>query len=230
MPMATRTVKFEWIPLVAVATIALFACKRESDAAARPDSDSALEQGTGSGSSGEPGFTSAEIRREKPVEIDTAGLVPPATVAPSAQPDNQPDKNAKVEPAKPAQPVSVQPAKPVAAPASPETPSAQVRPSSASVDGAPVPGETGDWVLQVNVHRSEAEAKTQIAKLGQVGIPAYAVPVPTGDANLSGNYWRVRVGRFSSRADAQKYGTSVLEPKGLKFWIDRKANENRQGT
>jgi len=77
----------------------------------------------------------------------------------------------------------------------------------------------------VNVHRNEAEAQAQVSKLAKDGIPAYVVPVPTGEEHLSGSYWRVRVGRFDSRADAKRYGASVLEAMGLKFWIDRKSNE-----
>ena len=44
---------------------------------------------------------------------------------------------------------------------------------------------------------------------------------------LAGRYWRVRVGRFRSRAEAQSYGEAKVNPKGLKFWIDRKSNETR---
>ena len=92
---------------------------------------------------------------------------------------------------------------------------------------APEPGAEGDWVLQVNVHKSEAEADAQVAKLGSQGIPAYSVAVPSEGAGLAGRYWRVRVGRFRSRADAQAYGQRRIASKGLKFWIDRKSNETR---
>lgn len=167
----------------------------------------------------EHGFTPAEIRRDLPVGLDTANLArkPAETtiVATRPVPDSKPALVSK-------------PGIPAPLPTPAKTPAIVAVPASKPVvgEGGGVPGETGDWVLQVNVHRSEAEAQGQVGKLGQQGIPAYAVPIRTGDANLSGNYWRVRVGRFVSRADAQAYGTSILEPKGLKFWIDRKSNEN----
>lgn len=197
---------------LALATLLAVSCRK--DGVERPGTGGASSTVAESGGR-EPGFTRAEIRRETPLGIDTAGL------AKAAAKDTQ--AAASTVPAKPAAPPKAEP--PPAAVSSTPAAKADAAPASGSV----VPDETGEWVLQVNVHKSEAEAKAQIAKLGQAGIPAYAVPVPTGDANLSGNYWRVRVGRFATRADAQTYGKSVLEPKGLKFWIDRKSNESRQG-
>lgn len=221
--MAKRRLRMLWSMALALAMLLAVSCKKEG--VERSESGDASSSAVESGGQ-EPGFTRAEIRRESPLEIDTVGLAkaaPKDTVAVATGP---------VKPA--AAPMA--PAKPVAAPKA-EPPAVAALPTpAAKVDVAPasgssvVPNETGEWVLQVNVHKSEAEAKAQIAKLGQVGIPGYAVPVPTGDANLSGNYWRVRVGRFTTRADAQTYGKSVLEPKGLKFWVDRKSNESRQGT
>jgi hypothetical protein len=81
----------------------------------------------------------------------------------------------------------------------------------------------------VNVYKSEAEAKGQIARFAAQGIPAYSIAVPTEGAGLAGQYWRVRVGRFTSRAEAQAYGDRKIVPGGLKFWIDRKSNETRSG-
>ncbi len=203
---------------LALAMLLAVSCKKEGErkSGSTDTSSSSVQESGGQ----EPGFTRAEIRRETPLQIDTTGLAKPAPKA------AEPAAAAASAPAKPVDPPKPEPVAPVAAP-SPAAPVAKPEPPSAS--GAVVPNETGEWVLQVNVHKSEPEAKAQIAKLGQMGIPAYAVPVPTGDANLSGNYWRVRVGRFTTRTDAQTYGKSILEPKGLKFWIDRKSNESRQG-
>ena len=207
------------ICLVAVVAAAalLVACKKTSPDPAVPGNPDVA-----TGSEREPAFTRAEIRRESPMEIDTTGLGAKAkAVADSVS--REAGKDVPVAKAQPA-PAQVPPQSAKVEPVSVASPVAEAS------SGAPVPNETGEWVLQVNVHKSEAEAKAQISKLGKAGIPAYSVPVPTGDANLSGNYWRVRVGRFDSRAAAQTYGKSILEPKGLKFWIDRKSNESRQGT
>jgi cell division septation protein DedD len=75
--------------------------------------------------------------------------------------------------------------------------------------------------------RKKADADAQIAKFAAEGIPAYAIPVPTDGAGLAGEYWRVRVGRFTSRAAAQAFSDKRLVPEGMKPWIDRKSNEAR---
>ncbi|MEK7393998.1 MAG: SPOR domain-containing protein [Fibrobacterota bacterium] len=210
----------------ALALVAAFcACKGETASdSSKQDLPSAAR--TDAGPASGHGFTPAEIRRDKPMEIDTA-----ATKANARAVEANPSLD---ESAIPPKTVVAKPASAASAPVPVVAASVtkNVEPTSAPVANGVVgqPGESGDWVLQVNVHRSEADAKAQIAKLGQQGIPAYAIPVPTGDATLSGNYWRVRVGRFQSRAEAQGFGKSVLEPKGLKFWVDKKTNEAKQGT
>ncbi|MEN9308762.1 MAG: hypothetical protein RL173_2694 [Fibrobacterota bacterium] len=210
----------------AMALVAVFcACKGETASDASKQALPSTAQ-TDAGSASGHGFTPAEIRRDKPMKIDTAATNESAGAAQKA--------GSSSESAIPPKTVVANPASPASAPAPVVVASVTkaVEPTTAPVANGVVgqPGESGDWVLQVNVHRSEADAKAQIAKLGQQGIPAYAIPVPTGDATLSGNYWRVRVGRFQSRAEAQGFGKSVLEPKGLKFWVDKKTNEAKQGT
>lgn len=86
------------------------------------------------------------------------------------------------------------------------------------------PGGVGEWTIQVGIHKSEEGARAMVAKLGAKAIPAYVVQAAS-NAGLSGSYWRVRVGPFSARADAQRYGDKVLVPGGYSFWIDRKSNE-----
>jgi len=223
-----------WASTTLALAIAFGACKEEP-AAWPPKKDHAEGQSkTSAPPAAEGGFTPAEIRRAKPVEIDTAAkpvdAAAPSESAPASPEATIPPKTVVAKSAAPPAPLAEKPAAPKAGESKPATKS--VEPAQAAVATGTVgqPGESGEWVLQVNVHRSETEAKAQIAKLGQQGIPAYAIPVPTGDATLSGNYWRVRVGRFQSRAEAQGYGKSVLEPKGLKFWVDKKSNEAKQGT
>lgn len=209
----------------------LVACKKEP--ADLPPQTTFDEKGM---PTSDQAFTPAEIHRDEPRSLDTANLSPkppqPASVAKTAAPEARATAvaakandavastpTAKTTPAK-KEPAAVPPAPPKSAP---------VVAAPAAVAGDVAPRSTGEWVLQVNVHRSQAEAEAQIAKLAKDGIPAYTVAFQAGEEHLSGSYWRVRVGRFASRADAQKYGTSVLEPKGLKFWIDKKSNENKQG-
>jgi cell division septation protein DedD len=207
----------------------LVACKKES--ADLPPQTTFDEKGM---PQGDQAFTPPEIHRDRPIGLDTVGL-PPSSPEPSAVAKPPvPDAKPAVPPAAPAAPLVA--TAPVAA-AAVAKPAAKAPEEKAAdpvlakpVDGAVVPAASGDWVVQVNVHRSRAEAEAQVAKLAKDGIPGYAVAFQAGEEHLSGSYWRVRVGRFASRADAQKYGVSVLEPKGFKFWIDKKSNEAKQGT
>lgn len=181
--------------------------------------------------SGDTTFTPPEIRRPAPNPSDSAAaLVVPATDShprPKTVPNSAPPPQIPAVSAKPA-PAVPTPAASKVAPAVEPTPAAVV---SHSPSGGAEPGQEGDWVLQVNIHKTEASARAQVDKLASEGIPAYALPVSTEGAGLAGQYWRVRVGRFTTRAAAQAYGQEKIVPRGLKFWVDRKSNERRaEGT
>jgi len=172
--------------------------------------------------SGDTSFTPPEIRRSAPSESASTALAKPSADSGSRV------RAASAEPSLAPAPVPAQPTparKPTAV--SETAPVAEASPPPVAVSAEP--GPDGDWVLQVNIHKTEADARAQVAKLAAAGIPAYALPVPTDGAGLAGQYWRVRVGRFASRAAAQAYGQSRIVPRGLKFWIDRKSNESRPG-
>lgn len=171
-------------------------------------------------------FTPPEIRR---VWDSSRADVEPETSKVAAASDPPPSTAAATPPATPITP-----------PAAPPPPAAKVaapapKPATAAPVNAPVversvptdivgPGETGEWTIQVGIHKSEEGARGMIAKLAAKGIPAYVVQAAS-NAGLSGSYWRVRVGRFVARSDAQKFGDKVLVPGGYSFWIDRKSNE-----
>lgn len=174
-------------------------------------------------------FSPPEIRRDR-TAADTAPLVAPLdTTKPAPAPVAE--KTTTPPPPPPPPPTPQKPA-PVATPPKPEpvvakAPKAAEEPKKAKTGNATPPGSEGEWVLQINIYKSEAEAKSHVAKLAAEGIPAYALPVPTGGTGLSGNYWRVRVGRFTTRAQAQAWGDAEIAPRGMKFWVDKKSNENK---
>lgn len=90
------------------------------------------------------------------------------------------------------------------------------------------PSAQGAWVLQVGIHKTSQAAEAAAAKLKAKGLPAYVLNVATGGTGLAGNYYRVRIGAFSSREEALQYGASVLKPAGVKdYWADKKSNEAR---
>jgi len=169
-------------------------------------------------------FTAPEVRRTRSdSDVPEPALPDTARQAAAGASSNSPSSPEAQAP-RPA------PAAPAVAPPAPSAPPPAVTAPAApvSVSGSPLPGPTGDYVVQIDIHKSESDALKAVQKLATRGIPAYIVPA-AADAGLSGSYWRVRVGRFASRADAQSYGENVLKPAGLKFWIDRKANEPAGG-
>lgn len=179
-----------------------------------------------------PSFTPPEIRR---VWDSSRAEVVPETVrvaSPTSPPPIDPSHGAR--PGLSAQ-VTAAPAVPVPAtsPGTVKAPAAKpVSPAPIPVPEAVVsaptdlvgPGTSGEWTIQVGIHKSEEGARGMIAKLSAKGIPGYVVQAAS-NAGLSGSYWRVRVGPFMVRSDAQKYGDKVLVPGGYSFWIDRKSNE-----
>lgn len=200
-----------WAGLFALSVLFVAGCRlgnRQDESANIADSTA-----TAAVDSNQP-FTPPEIRR--PLDSLDTGVVA-AEPAPAPVPASTP---AAVAPP-PAAPAPA-PA-PVRATTPPPARAASVAPAAPVAD-APVPGQEGDWVVQVGIHKSEAGANSMVAKLAAKGIPGYVVQAAQ-NAGLSGSYWRVRVGRFAARGDAQKYGDLVLKPAGLSFWVDRKSNE-----
>lgn len=169
-------------------------------------------------------FTPPEIRRAWDSTRTETTVQTATEEVPSQTPPLDPNHGARPSlapsAAPPAQAPATKPAPPaVAAPAVP-APSAPP-PTAADLVG---PGGSGEWTIQVGIHKSEEGARAMVAKLAAKGIPAYVVQAAS-NAGLSGSYWRVRVGPFAARPDAQKYGDKVLVPGGHSFWIDRKSNE-----
>ncbi|MBK8802398.1 MAG: SPOR domain-containing protein [Fibrobacteres bacterium] len=206
----------------ALALVLLWSCKEDASkpAEATTKPDSVHRQGKPASDSS---FSPAEIRRSGPSLSDTSAH------ASATKPDSA---SAPEQAAKPVAPVEkpIVPEKAPVAPA-PAKPVETAQPPAVvpvkSVSGGEAPGPEGEWVLQINIHKSEAEARAQVQKLADQGISAYAIPVPTGETRLSGDYWRVRVGRFKDRAKAQAWGEANIVSRGLKFWVDKKSNENR---
>lgn len=209
-----------------LALVLVCSCKEKSSkpAAAPAAADSTHRSGK---LSADTSFSPAEIRRAGPrtadtVKQDTARSKDSVLATAAAEKPTASEAKAPL-PAKP-----VPEPKPVLerkVPLAVEKIPVAAKPKTVPVSEAP--GPEGDWVLQINIHKSEAEARAQVQKLASQGITAYAIPVPTGETGLSGDYWRVRVGRFKDRSQAQAWGEANIVSRGLKFWVDKKSNENR---
>ena len=90
-------------------------------------------------------------------------------------------------------------------------------PSDAS-DASPVFFDPdGQFTIQVGVYRDAKRAEQKVRGLKDEGYPAYSVQ---SDAGM-----RVRIGYFTNRADADRFGRIFAKDRGVEYWIARRANE-----
>lgn len=94
---------------------------------------------------------------------------------------------------------------------------------------APAPGsfsENGRYVVQVRVFETRVHADALVSKLSAAGFPAYVAVVENPTPDLPGTYYRVRIGSFDSREEAQAFAEGSLKPQGYDSWVDTKANDH----
>ena len=77
----------------------------------------------------------------------------------------------------------------------------------------------GEFTVQVAIHPNAREAGKMVRELGAQGYPAYAIARPDG------NGVRVRIGYFSNRDDAVRFGRRFQQDTGADYWVDRRTNE-----
>ncbi|MDE2733426.1 MAG: SPOR domain-containing protein [Gemmatimonadota bacterium] len=75
----------------------------------------------------------------------------------------------------------------------------------------------GQFTVQVGVYRDAKRADQKVRELKDEGYPAYSVQ---SDAGV-----RVRIGYFSNRADANRFGRIFARDRGVEYWIARRADE-----
>jgi len=111
--------------------------------------------------------------------------------------------------------------KPIDAVANPQSAATKVQ----MVAGNAGQGTSGAFVIQVDIKPSMKAAEKAIAKLSTQGITAYAAEVEN-PGELEGTYYRVRIGYFSNRKDAESFAKGTLEPAGYAWWVDLKSNDD----
>lgn len=84
----------------------------------------------------------------------------------------------------------------------------------------------GRYVVQVSTIRSKNLAERNLSKLEEAGYPAYIAEVQNPTPDLSGTYYRLRIGGFSTIAAAREFSEGSLKPSGYDYWIDNKSNDN----
>ncbi len=84
-------------------------------------------------------------------------------------------------------------------------------------DPAPSAEQAGEgWIVQVAALGKQAEADTIVQRLKSKGYAAYLLPPPSG-----GGMYRVRVGKFKERRDAENVMRRLQKEEHFKPWITR---------
>ena len=77
----------------------------------------------------------------------------------------------------------------------------------------------GEYTVQVGVFKNSQRASRRVRELEALGYPAYAIAHPTGDQV------RVRIGYFSGKDEADRFGQRFCRDHGGKYWVDRRRAE-----
>ena len=170
----------------------------------------------------------------QPPPVQTAA--PPATELPAPVPDAQDDLSyhktlqgegtpqetlkrqdeAKAAPAPPPA-AALKPAPAAASPApTPVATSAKV--PAPAADNLPTAGRSGTWAVQVIATRDRAMAASVLKRLASKGYPAFLVNPP---ANATPAYYKVHVGRYNDRGEAEKVSLRIKKEEQFQSWITR---------
>jgi cell division septation protein DedD len=136
---------------------------------------------------------------DKPVSEPLAGGRPPASPPPSSPPVSAPAERP--------------PQTPVSAPA----PAATAPASSAASPQAPSEPAGPGFAIQVTALRERSEAENLVRRLSGKGYSAYVVPPAAGTPAV----YRVRVGKFKERRDAEAAAARLQQEEQFKPWIVR---------
>jgi len=135
----------------------------------------------------------------------------PESSAPAEAPAPKAESSA---PAANAAPPAASVSAPVAAP--PAKPSAKPVPALAAAAAVPEPAGAG-FAIQVAALREPEEADAIVKRLAGKGYPAYVVTPPKGTAPI----YRVRVGKFKERREADTVAARLQKEEQFKPWIVR---------
>ena len=77
----------------------------------------------------------------------------------------------------------------------------------------------GRYTVQIATYKKAKDASRRVRELETLGYPAYAVAHPTGEQT------RVRVGYFTTREEADRFGQRFCRDHGGKYWVDGRSSE-----
>jgi cell division septation protein DedD len=79
-------------------------------------------------------------------------------------------------------------------------------------------GRAGTWVVQVIATRDRAVASSVVKKLAGKGYPAFLVTPAVGAAQP---FYKVHVGRYEDRGEAEQISTRIKKEEQFQSWITR---------
>lgn len=155
---------------------------------------------------------------EYPERLESSGpspeqLTPRDTVTKDSPRESAPATSPSPAGAAQSSPTPAPPAAQVPAPAPP------AGAAPALPDATPLPPEPkGDgFAIQVTALKGRGEAADVVARLKQKGYSAYLLPPLAGQPSV----YRVRVGKFKARAEAEQVATRLEREEQFKPWITR---------
>jgi DedD protein len=116
------------------------------------------------------------------------------------------------------------PAAPLQQPAPVVSPRASVPPPRAAASApaadttVPSSGKPGTWVVQVIATRDREVASSVVKKLAGKGYPAFLVSPAAGAGQP---FYKVHVGRYSDRGEAEQVSTRIKKEEQFQSWITR---------
>jgi len=120
-----------------------------------------------------------------------------------------------------AKPAATPPAatRPVTTPAvPPPAPAPKDAAPAAAADNLPTSGHPGVWAVQVIATKDRDVASSVLKRLLGKGYPAFLVNPPRGAAQA---YFKVHVGRYADRGEAEKVSTRIKKEEQFQSWITR---------
>src|SRR6185436_1608908 len=98
------------------------------------------------------------------------------------------------------------------------TPAPKAAAPATPTDNLPTSGKPGAWAVQVIATRDRDVASSVLKKLIGKGYPAFLVNPP---ASASPAYFKVHVGRYADRGEAEKVSTRIKKEEQFQSWITR---------
>ena len=91
-------------------------------------------------------------------------------------------------------------------------------PSSTAEDNLPTTGRPGTWAVQVIATRDRAVAGSVVKRLTAKGYPAFLV---NPSAGAKPPYYKVHVGRYNDRGEAETVSLRIKKEEQFQSWITR---------